>query len=115
MPGPGATGQGILYLAQPPALIKHRRPQTSLGLGKQRLALRAGGFWMKQHCPRPGLSNQRQEMLGSLPSSWRKSARRAAAPLRGSWLNRKELIHHIRLEFHPPHLSGRVRIPDYGL
>lgn len=34
VPGAGATGQNVLALAQPLALIKHGRPQTSLGLGK---------------------------------------------------------------------------------
>lgn len=34
VPGAGATGPNVLALAQPLALIKHGRPQTSLGLGE---------------------------------------------------------------------------------
>lgn len=85
VPGAGATGQGVPYSAQPPAPIKHGRPQTSSGLGKWKLAWRGGGFWMRQPCPRPGPCSARgQGGQGPFPGSWvAQSVRRELQPLEG--------------------------------
>lgn len=68
---------------------------------------------MRQHCGQalawPGAGDAR------VPSHLGEKVQESCSSLRGSWLNRKELIRLHETGVHPPHLSGRVRIPDYGL